>query len=93
MLLTILPLINILLMTTIKELKKQRENIKHEILCNDYRFKRFNIDEKIKAISIIEDYLSEDIMYNEADLKEKRKRIKEIKDLIKILQNADDIKK
>ena len=32
-------------------------------------------------------------MYNEADLKEKRKRVKEIKELIKILQNADDIKK
>jgi hypothetical protein len=79
--------------TTIKEMKKQRENVKHEILCNDYRFKIFNIDEKIKAISVIEDYLGEDIMYNEADLKEKRKRIKEIKELIKILQNEDDIKK
>lgn len=32
-------------------------------------------------------------MYNEANLKEKRKRKEEIKDLIKILQNADDIKK
>lgn len=78
---------------TIKEMKRQREKIKNEILCNDYRFKRFNIDEKTKAISIIEDYLSEDIIDNEVALKEKRKRIKEIKDSIKILQNADDVQK
>ena len=32
-------------------------------------------------------------MYDEAELKEKRKRIKEIKEEIKILQNADDTKK
>lgn len=79
--------------TTIKEMKRQRKVVKHELLCNDYRFKRFNIDDKVKAISIIEDYLSEDIMYDEAELKEKRKRIKEIKEEIKILQNADDTKK
>lgn len=74
-------------------MKKQREVIKQEILCNDYRFKRFNVDEKIKAVAIIEDYLNEDIMYNDSDLKEKRKRIKQIKELIKILQNTDDIDK
>ena len=79
--------------STIKDMKKQREVIKQEILCNDYRFKRFNVDEKIKAVAIIEDYLNEDIMYNDSDLKEKRKRIKQIKELIKILQNTDDIDK
>lgn len=78
---------------TIQEMKKQRENIKQEILSNDYKFKRFNVDEKTKAISIIEDYLSEEIDYNEENLKEKRKRIKRIKEEIKILQNADDVKK
>ena len=78
---------------TIKDMKKQREVIKQEILCNDYRFKRFNVDEKIKAVAIIEDYLNEDIIYNDSDLKEKRKRIKKIKEFIKILQNTDDIDK
>lgn len=79
--------------STIKDMKKQREIIKQEILCNDYRFKRFNVDEKIKAVAIIEDYLNEDIMYNDLDLKKKRKRIKQIKESIKILQNTDDIEK
>ncbi|WP_199851141.1 hypothetical protein [Clostridium botulinum] len=78
---------------TIKEMKKQRENIRQEILSNDCRFKRFDIDDKTKAISIIEDYLNEDISYNEGELKEKRKRIKNIKEEIKILQNADDVEK
>lgn len=79
--------------STIKDMKKQREVIKQDILCNDYRFKRFNVDEKIKAVAIIEDYLNEDIIYNDLDLKKKRKRIKEIKESIKILQNTDDIEK
>lgn len=79
--------------STIKDMKKQREMIKQEILCNDYRFKRFNVDEKIKAVAIIEDYLNEDIMYNDLDLKEKRKQIKQIKEKIRILQNTDDIEK
>lgn len=79
--------------TAVQEMRKQRENLKKEIFNNNYRFKRFNIDEKIKAISIVEDYLSENISYNEDELKEKRKRIRAIKEEIKILQNADDVEK
>ncbi|WP_461612092.1 hypothetical protein [Clostridium sp. Marseille-QA1073] len=79
--------------TTIQEMRKQRANLKKEILNNNYRFKRFNIDEKTKAISIIEDYLNDNISYNEDELKEKRKRIRKIKEEIKILQNADDVEK
>lgn len=79
--------------TAVQEMRKQRENLKKEIFNNNYRFKRFNIDEKIKAIAIVEDYLSENISYNEDELKEKRKRIRAIKEEIKILQNADDVEK
>lgn len=78
---------------TIAEMKKQRENLKREIISNDYRFKRFNIDEKTRAITIIEDYLNEDIKYNDDELKEKKDRIKKIKEQIRVLQNSDDAEK
>ena len=78
---------------TIAEMKRQRESLKKEIISNDYRFKRFSIDEKTRAISIVEDYLSEDIQYNNEELKEKKNRIKKIKEQIKILQNSDDVEK
>lgn len=78
---------------TIAEMKKQRESLKKEIISNDYRFKRFSIDEKTRAISIVEDYLSEDIQYNDDELKEKKDRIKKIKEQIRILQNSDDVEK
>jgi hypothetical protein len=78
---------------TIAEMKKQRENLKKEIISNDYRFKRFNIDEKTRAISIIEDYLNEDIQYNDDELKEKKDKIKKIKEQIRVLQNSDDAEK
>jgi hypothetical protein len=78
---------------TIKELKKQRSLLKNEIRRNDSRFKCFTLEEKAKAIVLIEEYLSADIQSCDEELKEKRKRIKEIRDALKILQNADDTEK
>ncbi|MDO4924253.1 MAG: hypothetical protein Q3980_01155 [Turicibacter sp.] len=79
--------------STIKEIKKQRELVKEEILRANSRFQRFSMDDKVKALAIIEDYLNEDINYNEKELIEKRKRRKQIKSEIKILQNADDVER
>ncbi|MEM5643083.1 hypothetical protein AAHB52_20870 [Bacillus toyonensis] len=39
---------------TIKELKKQREEIKNEIYANEARFSSFDISEKARSIAIIE---------------------------------------
>lgn len=75
---------------TINEMKQQRDKLKKEILKNDYRFRIFNADEKTKAVSVIEDYLDENIFVDEDDLKEKYKRIKQIKEMLKVLQSADD---
>jgi len=76
---------------TIKELKKQRDSLKIEIRRNDSRFQCYSLEEKAKAIAIIEDYLSADINFSSDDeLKEKRKRIKEIREELRILQNSDD---
>lgn len=78
---------------TIKEMRIQRERIKKEIFNNNFRFKRFSIGEKEKAIAILEDYLEENVTYNEEELKSKIKRIKAIKEQIRVLQNADDSEK
>lgn len=78
---------------TINELKKQREQIKIEIRRNDSRFKIYNLEEKSKAIALIKEYLSVKIISDDDNIKEKKKRIKEMREELKSLRNADDLKK
>jgi len=78
---------------TIKELKKQREQIRTEIRRNDARFKIYNLEEKSKAIALIKEYLSLEIVSNDEIITEKKKRIKEIREELKALRNSDDSKK
>lgn len=78
---------------TVKELKKQRDQIKIEIRRNDSRFKCYTLEQKSKAIALIEEYLSVEIVANDDILKEKKKRIREIREELKALQNSDDTKK
>lgn len=78
---------------TIKELKKQREHIKVEIRRNDSRFKIYNLEEKSKAIALVKEYLSLEIVFNDEDIIEKKKRIKQIREELKTLRNSVDTKK
>ena len=78
---------------TIKELKKQRDEIKYEITINESKLSTFDITEKSKAIAIIEEYLDTDITYSIDELESLKKKIKEIKTSIKELQNNDDSEK
>lgn len=78
---------------TVKELKKQRDQIKIEIRRNDSRFKVYSLEEKSKAIALIEEYLSINIIVNEDNVKRKKKRIRELKEELRGLQNSDDIEK
>lgn len=78
---------------TIKELKKQRNILKSEIRRNDSRFRCFTLEEKTKAIVLIEEYLSTDISSCDEEIKEKRKIIKELRNELKVLQNSDDTQK
>ncbi|MFY0517856.1 hypothetical protein ACOMCU_08480 [Lysinibacillus sp. UGB7] len=75
---------------TIKELKKQRDEIKNEITLNEAKLSTFDLTEKSKAIAIIEEYLNDDITYSIDELESLKKQIKEIKNSIKELQNNDD---
>ena len=78
---------------TIDFLKRQRVLVRSQIRENDSRFKCYSVEEKSKVIGLIEELLSNDTSYDESELIEKKKRIKEIKGLIKLYQNADDEKK
>lgn len=78
---------------TIAELRKQRNALKTEIKRNDSRFKCFTMEEKAKAIALIEEYLSVDISDHSEELKEIKRKIQEVKEEIRVLQNSDDITK
>lgn len=75
---------------TIKVLKKQRDALKVDIRRNDARFKCYSLEEKAMAIALIEDYLSAEIVSCDDELREKRKRIKEVREELRILQNSND---
>jgi hypothetical protein len=78
---------------TVKELKKQRDQIRTEIRRNDSRFKCYSLDQKARAMALIEEYLTIEIISNDDLLKEKKKRIREVREELKALQNSDDTKK
>ena len=78
---------------TIIELKKQRIALKTAIKRNDSRFQCYTMEEKAKAITLIEEYLSADVRDCSQELNEIKKKIREKKEEIRILQNSDDIVK
>lgn len=78
---------------TIKDLKKQREEVKNEIFANGARFSSYNISEKSRSIALVEEYLDIDVTYNTEELESKQKQIKRLKEEIKRLQNNDDDEK
>ena len=78
---------------TITELKHQRDLLKIAIKRNDSRFQCYTIEEKAKAIALIEEYLAADISDCSLELNEIRKKIRSKKEELKVLQNSDDINK
>lgn len=78
---------------TIKELRKQREELRTAIKRNDSRFQMYTLEDKSKSIAMIEDYLMTEVRFLDEELKEKRRRIKEIREELKVLQATDDTKK
>ena len=79
---------------TISALSKKRTAIKKEIEQYHHFTKLYNLDEKEKACALLENYLNENTINISAEqLKEKRRRITEIKRQIKELKKSQDIKK
>lgn len=80
--------------TTTKELQKQRDKIRRQILDNTSRFAIYSASEKTQAITLIKEYLS---YYNcdfDSDyLAEIRSELKKIREEIRMLQNENDSEK
>lgn len=78
---------------TIKELRKQRDELRTALRRNDARFQMYTLEDKSKSIAMVEDYLMTEIHFTDDEIKEKRRKIKEIRDELKLLQALDDSKK
>lgn len=78
---------------TIKELKKQREQVASEMKKQDSKFKCYNLEEKSKAVALIQAYLQEDIKDVSGELNECKRELRQLKNELLELQNSDDLKK
>lgn len=75
---------------TIKELKAQLKLVKKEMKRAESKMEYFSASEKTKSLSLIEELLSLEIDVDVDLLNGKVERIKDLKNRIKTLQNADD---
>lgn len=78
---------------TIDVLREQLKQVRTKIKEYDSRFKCYSVEEKSRMISIIEEYLEANVVYDEEELKSRKKRVREIREELKYLQNADDVTK
>ena len=78
---------------TIAELKKQKQLLKMEMQRNNSRFQCYTMEEKTKAIALIEEYLSTDSHDCTQELKNIKNEIRNKKNELKALQNSDDLNK
>lgn len=78
---------------TIDTLQKQRELIKNEIKKNDSKFKLYSIKEKEKAVILLENYLKQNVVDSNEELKAKILKIKTLKEELLELKNKDDLTK
>lgn len=80
--------------TTTRELQKQRDEIRQQILANKSRFAIYSVSEKSQAATLIKEYLSYyDCDFDSDKLAEIRSELKKIREEIRMLQNANDTEK
>ena len=78
---------------TVRKLRQQRDKVKEEILTNNNKFIKYQLQDKAKAIAIIEDCFTSNQEIDNVSLEHKKKRAIEIRKEIKYLSSADDRKK
>lgn len=78
---------------TIKELRKQREQVASEIKKQNSKFRCYSLEEKSKAVALIQAYLQEGIKDVSGELNECKRELRQIKNELKELQNSDNSKK
>ena len=78
---------------TLFQLKKRCDLLRQEIIAADSDYKFYSIDEKSKAIAVIEAYLENDSVPNSEELLFLKREIKKKKDELRQLQNQNDEKR
>lgn len=78
---------------TVKELKKQREQVTFEMKKQNSRFKCYSLDDKSKAVALIQAYLQEGVKDVSSELNECKKELRQLKNELQELQNSDDSRK
>lgn len=78
---------------TIKELKKQREQVASEMKKQNSKFKCYSLEEKSKAIALIQAYLQEGVKDVSVELNECKRELRQLKSELQELQNSDNSKK
>lgn len=78
---------------TIKELKNQREQIVSEMRKQNSKFRCYSLEEKSKAVALIQAYLQDEVKDVSAELNEYKKELRQLKKELQELQNSDNSKK
>ena len=78
---------------TIKELKKQREQVALEIKKQNSKFMCYSLEEKSKAIALIQAYLQEGNKDVSSELNECKRELRQLKNELQELQNSDNSRK
>lgn len=80
--------------STTKELKKQREKIRRQILANESRFTIYSASEKSQAVTLIKEYLGYyDEDFSSDNMADIRNKLKEVREEIRKLQNGNNTEK
>lgn len=78
---------------TIVELKRQREQVVTEMKKQNSKFRCYSLEEKSKAIALIQAYLQEEIKDVSVELNECRQTLTHLKSKLQELQNSDNSNK
>lgn len=78
---------------TIGELKRQKEQVVAEMKKQNSKFKCYSLEEKAKAIALIQAYLQEGLKDVSGELTECKQKLKLLKNELQELQNADNSEK
>lgn len=78
----------------LEKLKKQRQNVRNEIVKAEMQLTRYPLDEKKKSIAIAEDGIkSYSTEFSANELEKLKKELRDYKKELKELQDSDDVKK
>ena len=78
---------------TIGELKRQKEQVAAEMKKQNSKFKCYSLEEKAKAIALIQAYMQEGLKDVSGELTECKQKLKHLKNELQELQNADNSEK